>query len=203
MEVGAGRGSQVSVKTVTNARYCCATDLDGDGYVTSEDFRVAKEYICKLNGWPADGEREETADAVFKSIWESLEKLGDRDNDGRITSDEWLQMWENLYRRMFDKLPNGTMPSIEDLPLWCYRYMLHRFHMFDRTGDGTIDKEEYEYVISHFNVSAATAHKAFVLFSENHQRTIDFPTFCHLCAEYYFSSDPAALGNFIVGKLDW
>lgn len=33
-------------------------------------------------------------------------------------------------------------------------------------GDGSIDAEEYEYVISHFNVSAAAAHKAFVLFSE-------------------------------------
>ncbi len=45
-----------------------------------------------------------------------------------------LQMWERLYKKMCETLPNGMMPSIEDLPLWCYRYMLHRFHMLDRTG---------------------------------------------------------------------
>lgn len=42
-------------------------------------------------------------------------------------------------------------------------------------GDGAIDEEEYEYVISQFNVSSTAAHKAYVLFSEvAHSSAIDF-----------------------------
>lgn len=38
-------------------------------------------------------------------------------------------MWEHEMRKI-----NNPNPTVDDLPLWIHRYLVHRFHVLDRTG---------------------------------------------------------------------
>merc|ERR550539_819288 len=87
------------------------------------------------------------------------------------------------------------------LPKWLYKYLLFRFNLLDRTGDGVIDHEEFEYVLSEFGVSERMARQAFTIFTQNNTVDLDFDYFVNLFEEYYLSDDPSDLGNFINGKL--
>ena len=80
---------------------------------------------------------------------------------------------------------------------------LRRFDLLDRVGDGVIDTEEYEYVLSEFGIKEKDSKQAFLIFSHHLEIQIDFQYFVQLFEEYYLSDDPADLGNFVNGKLDF
>ena len=69
------------------------------------------------------------------------------------------------------------------LPKWLYKYLLFRFNLLDRTGDGVIDHEEFEYVLSEFGVSERTARQAFTIFTQVGQQFLIF--FKRFFVEYY------------------
>ena len=81
--------------------------------------------------------------------------------------------------------------------------LLSRFDLLDRVGDGVIDAEEYEYVLSEFGIKEKDSKQAFLIFSHHLEIQIDFQYFVQLFEEYYLSDDPADLGNFVNGKLDF
>lgn len=44
-------------------------------------------------------------------------------------------MWEALLKQVLLKIEGKIAPKTEeDLPMWLYKYLLHRFHVLDRTG---------------------------------------------------------------------
>merc|ERR1712012_414630 len=89
------------------------------------------------------------------------------------------------------------------LPKWLYKYLVFRFNLLDRVGDGIIDHEEFEYVLSEFGVSERTARQAFNMCTMNNTKDLDFDYFVSLFEEYYLSDDPSDLGNFINGRLEF
>jgi len=89
------------------------------------------------------------------------------------------------------------------LPKWLYKYLVFRFNLLDRVGDGIIDHEEFEYVMSEFGVSERTARQCFNMFTINNTKELDFDYFVSLFEEYYLSDDPSDLGNFINGRLEF
>ena len=66
-----------------------------------------------------------------------------------------------------------------------------------------IDTEEYEYVLSEFGIKEKDSKQAFLIFSHHLEIQIDFQYFVQLFEEYYLSDDPADLGNFVNGKLEF
>ena len=70
-------------------------------------------------------------------------------------------------------------------------------------GDGLIDTEEYEYVLSEFNIKEKDSRQAFLIFSHYLTVDVDFPYFVRLFEEYYLSDNASDLGNFVNGKLDF
>lgn len=89
------------------------------------------------------------------------------------------------------------------LPKWLYKYLVFRFNLLDRVGDGIIDHEEFEYVLSEFGVSERTARQAFNMCTMNNTKELDFDYFVSLFEEYYLSDVPSGLGNFINGRLEF
>ena len=89
------------------------------------------------------------------------------------------------------------------LPEWLHDYLRFRFDLLDRVGDGIIDTEEYEYVLSEFGLKEKDARQAFLMFSQHLTITIDFNYFTQLFEEYYLSDEPADLGNFVNGVLEF
>ena len=52
----------------------------------------AKDKICFMSGWKIGTDKYKETEALFKSIWASLEALADINKDGKITKAEWVCM---------------------------------------------------------------------------------------------------------------
>ncbi|GFR66334.1 calexcitin-2 [Elysia marginata] len=111
-------------------------DLNKDGVLEWKDFEMAREQICKKSGWKIGTDEHTRTKAVFCDIWRHLQDDGDLNLDGRITSDEWVRMWEKLNRDYHAmKREKKTEESAEEtIPSWLERYIQYKFSLFDRAG---------------------------------------------------------------------
>ncbi|XP_050399779.1 calexcitin-2 isoform X2 [Patella vulgata] len=175
-------------------------DLNKDGKLEWKDFDLARQRVCELSGWKVGTEKYMQTQDIFIEIWRKLQDDGDSNCDGVITTDEWIRMWESFNDECMKKTEKDV-DAASLVPTWLEKYILYKFNLYDRTGDGVIDLEEYEYVLSDFGVPAKDARAAYLMFSENYNKKIDIDYFRILSAEYFRSNDPGALGNFITGKL--
>jgi len=230
-------------------------DLNNDGYLSYKDFQWAKDRICQMSGWKVSCAKYKATEKLFTDIWTSLVQVADTDHDGKITSNEWLAMWEAYKKDLIEKeketedflkkfynkndpdfkklkslgthlgdttgteiqverAVNDSWSKFEEvkhsealeatiLPTWLNDYLRFRFDLLDRVGDGLIDTEEYEYVLSEFNIKEKDSRQAFLIFSHHLTVDVDFPYFVRLFEEYYLSENPSDLGNFVNGKLDF
>uniref|UniRef100_A0A915K922 EF-hand domain-containing protein n=1 Tax=Romanomermis culicivorax TaxID=13658 RepID=A0A915K922_ROMCU len=143
-----------------------------------------KQLTSDINCWKPESQKYLACENVYKNIWDSLRNYADKNNDERVTLDEWVcefkyyknnydcsffitqfAMWENLTQQMRKKDDSATSPE-EKFPLWLYQYLLLRFNVLDRAGDGFIDSEEYEYAMSKYGVKGKDSRRSFLIFSE-------------------------------------
>lgn len=132
----------------------------------------------------------------LKSLGTHLGDTAGQETGGgrRSESDQWTR---------YEEAKSAEALEATILPTWLNDYLRFRFDLLDRVGDGLIDTEEYEYVLSEFSIKEKDSRQAFLIFSHHKTVDIDFPYFVHLFEEYYLSDNPADLGNFVNGKLDF
>ncbi|XP_037088915.1 uncharacterized protein LOC119109408 [Pollicipes pollicipes] len=127
----------------------------------------------------------------------SLCMLPYRDKNGRLTFADFCLLREHICQLSGWQEGSAKRRHTEDL-------FLHMWHDLQRLadsdhddvitaqewipGDGVIDEEEFVYVLTDFGGSS---------------ETVTFEYFRQLAEEYYMSNDPAAVGNFLTGKLDF
>ena len=137
-------------------------------------------------------------DPDFRKLKSLGTHLGDTKNieteEQRVMSNSWSK---------FEEVKHSEALETTILPNWLNDYLRFRFDLLDRVGDGLIDTEEYEYVLSEFNIKEKDSRQAFLIFSHHLTVDIDFPYFVRLFEEYYLSDNPSDLGNFVNGKLDF
>lgn len=183
-------------------------DVNRNGALEWKDFDMTRQKICKMSGWESHSEDSVRASSIFLTVWENLQEEADEDNDGIITTDEWIKMWTKLAapsakmkgKAKVKKELGNRKPQLPD---WLEKYVEYRFSLYDRTRDGVIDIEEFEYVLSDFHVPAKNARAAFIIFSKNQEKQVDLEYFKELSYQYFQSEEPSDLGNFITGKLDF
>lgn len=177
-------------------------DLNKDGKLEWKDFDMAREKICEMSGWKPGTDKFIQTHELFVTIWRKLQDEGDENNDGLITAEEWLRMWQKFNEQCLKQASKADEVSYErKLPDWLEKYIRYKFDLFDRTGDGYLDCDEFEYVLGDFGVPAKDARSAFLMISQNNEKKVDFEYYKDLCTDYFRSNDPSALGNFITGKL--
>ncbi|XP_064645574.1 calexcitin-2-like isoform X2 [Lineus longissimus] len=179
-------------------------DITQDGELDWADFNQARQEICEMSGWsPSSKNYVETQD-MFVKIWRSLQKKADSDLNEKINKDEWVAMWEAYGKEQFDENELAKKEKRQPknmFPDWLEKYIEYKFRLYDRTGDGELDADEFAFVLEKFRIKEKDARQAFTLFSEANTKRVDLPYFKTLCYQYYLSEDPADLGNFITGKL--
>ena len=132
-------------------------------------------------------------DPDFRKLKSMGTHLGDTEEQ-KTVSDNW---------KRFEEVKHSESLETTILPAWLNDYLRFRFDLLDRVGDGLIDTEEYEYVLSEFNIKEKDSRQAFLIFTHYLTVDVDFPYFVRLFEEYYLSDNPSDLGNFVNGKLDF
>ncbi|XP_043190032.1 calexcitin-2-like isoform X2 [Amphibalanus amphitrite] len=215
-------------------------DRDKNGRLTFSDFCLLRDHICQLSGWQPGSAKRRHAEDLFLHMWHDLQLQADVDHDDVITANEWLLMWENIYKglRAYFKRkkqhpallsaplkssssnssltadpevaapadspePDKEQTEKNPWPEWIHAYLQYRFNLYDRTGDGVIDEEEFVYVLTDFGVRERFSRQAWKMFTQGSGESLSFDFFCQLAEQYYLSNDPADAGNFLTGKLDF
>lgn len=47
--------------------------------------------ICKMSGWENGSDKFNKTKTLFRAIWRNLEDCADKNNDGKITTEEWVR----------------------------------------------------------------------------------------------------------------
>ncbi|KPJ08056.1 Calexcitin-2 [Papilio machaon] len=161
-------------------------DKDGSGTIDKKDFQLAAESMTKQRGW-------KEGDALYKEsldmtdlVWNALQKAGDANNDGEVSADEWVTMWDTISKSAADRE-------------WLSQYCKFIFKMQDFNNDGFIDSDDYVAARSIAGTSKEDAVAAFQKLAQGKSK-ISLTDFQKLWDEYFLSEDPNAPGNFIAGK---
>ncbi|CAM1321454.1 Scp2 (predicted) [Pycnogonum litorale] len=171
-------------------------DKNKDGVLTEKDVHLARKEICDMNKWLPGSVKYDSTKELFDGIWKELTRSADENSDNKITGEEWIAMWQTFHEAVQENRE-------EKFPDWVKAYLLYRFQLLDRNQDGVIDEEEFIYVMDKLGISSKTAKTAYMMFTMNYAKKVNYDYFRKMAAQYYRSDDPSSLGNFITGKLDW
>ena len=168
-----------------------SADFNQDGKISvAEWLALWQSYKCEL----VSREKnflgrfyQQARNPNFRQLKEAGARLGDAGE------------WDEVEKRW----KPSSLPSDTILPGWLLDYLIYRFDLLDRTGDGEIDSEEFEYVLCEFGIKEKDSRQAFEIFSQHGEQLVDFDYFVRLFEEYYLSDDPSDLGNFVNGKLEF
>jgi juvenile hormone diol kinase len=162
-------------------------DTDKSGTIEKGDFILAVEQLCKVRGWATGSAEFDAAKKNFLTMWEVLRKRCYKEDDEKITPEEFVQLWRN---------PN----TIDD---WEMTYMNLMFDLQDTSGDNVIDEDEFASVCDSFGVNPSESRAAFATFSRRGNVAVDKKYYCALWKEYFGSDNPGASGNFLFGKTNF
>uniref|UniRef100_T1IX98 EF-hand domain-containing protein n=1 Tax=Strigamia maritima TaxID=126957 RepID=T1IX98_STRMM len=166
--------------------YFFGCNTNQSGTIEGRDFELAVEKTCRMRGWDEKHAKyRETYDNLMH-IWEILRTKADTDNDDKVTTDEWYEMWSKDSNEEED---------------WQTKYMDFMFQLEDTSGDGIIDENEFISVYTHYGIPADECRQAFGVFSQNNTVKVTKDYFRKLWKEYFMSDDPKSTGNFIFGKI--
>lgn len=161
-------------------------DSDKSGTVNKKDFEETVQNLTKLRGYkPGDAKYKEVEDIVMK-IWEGLQSKADANNDGEVSKEEWIEMW--------DQYAQNPANAAD----WQSLYCKFIFQLEDASNDGAIDEEEFSSVYSSFGLDKQESIEAFHRMAKG-KKEVNFEEFQELWKEYFVSEDQDAPGNFIFG----
>ncbi|MBW5482242.1 EF-hand domain-containing protein [Streptomyces bambusae] len=145
-------------------------DTNGDGILTSEDYRASAEQFLQSYGMGPSSPKGRALIESNQALWERQAELVDRDGDGRIDREE--------YREWFDSLPASAAAS--GVPSGSPEVMavLHaQFSVADRDGDGVMDLHDFTLWRDLKGVPEPNAAAAFALIDSDGDGAIDWRDF--------------------------
>ncbi|ODM92299.1 Calexcitin-2 [Orchesella cincta] len=128
------------------------------------------------------------------TMWEVLRKRCYKEDDERISPEEFCQLWRNP-----DKIEE-----------WERTYMDIMFDLQDTSGDNVIDEDEFVGVCESYGINSAEAAQLpnflsppssfLILFLQRGRVNVDKKYYEKMWREYFGSDNPAEMGNFMFGK---
>ena len=123
-------------------------DSNKNGIIDKKDFDMALEKTASNRKLTVGDVKHKEVQESLAYVWEHLKKVADRDNDGTVSTEEWLKMWDEAI-------------SEQQNPPWVSRYQSFLFEAEDVTGDGKVDLGEYTTAYTSYGVSEEECKNAF------------------------------------------
>jgi hypothetical protein len=166
-------------------------DSDGDGFIEREDFTQAGERTTKALGLADDDPKAVRFHHTLIGLWDQLSSVTDLDRNGRISVDEYKKAFANGLLETPETFEEGYVPFLDAL-----------MAIADEDGDGKLTREEHvTWTGALLNLSERDAREIHNLLS-GEDGLLDTRALLDAIREFYFSEDPAASGNWLLGSLD-
>jgi Ca2+-binding EF-hand superfamily protein len=88
-------------------------DMNGDGKLQWKDFEMARDYICEKSGWKPKSAKWNACRQLFADLWRNLLDTADKNIDGEVTAEEWLQLWGRILndKREYERSLKGKLQT--------------------------------------------------------------------------------------------
>ncbi|NEO42106.1 MAG: hypothetical protein F6J90_39615 [Moorea sp. SIOASIH] len=163
-------------------------DSNGNGVLSKADLEKSFESTIAIQGHkPGSPEYQSGYDKMVTEPWNDLAKM-DSNNDGKITWDEFIAFYDK---------PESD-PGLNQLIAGGGELL---FLMVDAHGKGQISLPEFTAMNLVWQSDQAQADKTFAALDTNGDGSISKEEFLAHVKTFFFSDDPNAPGNLILGPV--
>ena len=161
-------------------------DANGNGTVEQADFEQIFHNFAAARDLSPGTPEYDLLNAKFMEDWEHLRKDADKNNDGKVELEEWLEHGDrrinspDMYQTVID-LANQT------------------FELLDLNGNGVISMEEHKIACRSWRLSEQIAEQIFPKLDLNGDGSISKEEFVELVRQFHHSDNPNDPGNFLFG----
>lgn len=173
------------------ARRFRAYDSDGDGFIGREDFTQSGVRTAKAFGLADDDPKAVRLQATLTGMWDRLCSVIDPGHLGRLSLGD--------YQKAF---ANGLLETPESFDAGYVPYLDAAMAIADEDGDGKFTVEEaVKWTGALINLPEADARTIHDILCDD-DGLLPAQAVLEVIREFYFSEDPAAAGNWLLGSLD-
>ncbi|MCI0387129.1 EF-hand domain-containing protein [Streptomyces sp. CNQ085] len=162
-------------------------DQDRDGQLTPQDLEATAAVFAGV-AKEEDHDNRAAFHSAFAQWWRLLEEA-DTDGDGRISRTEFITMMQDSVTTPAH-FENVVMAIIEAI-----------VNVTDTDGDGVLSRDEYVALYQALGVPAEQCGPAFDRVDLDGDGVISHAEYRAAIVEFYFSTDPEAPGNHLLGML--
>lgn len=166
-------------------------DRNGTGSVGADDYEALGQRLADTAGSHSNAPNADEVRETFKQIWDEFQKPADKDGDGRVSKQEFIDSMS---------LPITKDPArlTQFINLTCNLL----FGLADADRDGQISKDEHiRFGQEVFGVSKSDAETSFATLAPSGQNSLDLPAYVVAYTEFLTSPSPTAAGNSLFGKV--
>jgi len=164
-------------------------DVNSDGMINFEDYEsVVKKLTSAAAVQPGDKFYDDT-DARQQETFAILMESADKDGDGSISMDEFIEWGMNIAKRMEgEKLPNDLM-----------KFFKLNWRNTDQNDDGMVDRDEYVAVHKLWDVPAKLSGPAYDSLTNNGEKPLDFNHYLEISKRFFSTYDVKDNSRFFWG----
>lgn len=171
-------------------------DVDGNGVLEYEDFRMVVDTMAEERGWGASHRRYIGLTVANRRLWKQMCRTLDADGSGEITLAEWLAF--HIQALTEESTPGGFNPEFGSALRATAKFFCD---MLDSDGDGIVTAQDYVLFCGAYNVPESEALESFELFDRDGNGELSEAEVVEMVKEFYLSDDPDAPGNLFFGCL--
>lgn len=173
------------IKRAKFTRYFEATDTDGDGQVTKQDYLSSADKVIAVLKLDRASMPAQRLKASYAQTWDGLVKNSD-DKDA-VTVDWWIEHYYQvgLDDKHLDAFVTGRADAI--------------LQLFDADQDQRISKEEWTLFFSTIGHPERHYEMAFQKLDRDHDGHLTKEEIKTASREFFASDDPEAPGNWLFG----
>ncbi|MBW4720313.1 EF-hand domain-containing protein [Saccharothrix obliqua] len=165
-------------------------DLDRDGVVTRADFELVSSRVEKTFGLAPDHPAATRLREVLLGIWTRLAAASDVDRDDQVTLAEYKAAFERHVLVDREAYSRAYQPFIDTM-----------MEIADADGDGRVTEGEYvKWYTALMGLPPDEAAEAFRHLDRDGDGYLGHEEITAAVLEFYFSDDPDAPGNWMVGR---
>jgi len=164
-------------------------DVNSDGMINFEDYEsVVKKLTSAAAVQPGDKFYDDT-DARQQETFAILMESADKDGDGSISMDEFIEWGMNIAKRMEgEKLPDDLM-----------KFFKLNWRNTDQNDDGMVDRDEYVAVHKLWDVPAKLSGPAYDSLTNNGEKPLDFNHYLEISKRFFSTYDVKDNSRFFWG----
>jgi len=164
-------------------------DVNSDGMINFEDYEsVVKKLTSAAAVQPGDKFYDDT-DTRQQQMFAFLMESADKDGDGAISMDEFIEWGMNISKQM-----EGT-----EIPDELMKFFKLNWRNTDQNDDGVVDKDEYIAVHKLWDVPGRLSGPAFDSLTSNGEKQLDFNLYLDISKRFFSSYDVKDNSRYFYG----